>query len=69
VLIAREHWPGVVAMAVGDAGARPFLRAHPELVTPVECGDTGRPDDLDTRSDFDRLASLVPPRGESGDHA
>ena len=66
VLIAREHWPGVVAMAVGDAGARPFLRAHPELVTPVECGDTGRPDDLDTRSDFDRLASLVPPRGDSG---
>jgi nicotine blue oxidoreductase len=66
VLIAREHWPGVAAMAVGDAGARPFLRAHPELVTPVECGDTGRPDDLDTRSDFDRLASLVPPRGDSG---
>ena len=65
VLIAREHWPGVAAMAVGDAGARPFLRAHPELVTPVECGDTGRPDDLDTRSDFDRLASLVPPRGDS----
>jgi nicotine blue oxidoreductase len=67
VLIAREHWPGVVAMAAGDAGARPFLRAHPELVTPVECGDTGSPDDLDTRSDFDRLASLVPPRGDSGD--
>jgi CTP:molybdopterin cytidylyltransferase MocA len=66
VLIAREHWPGVAAMAVGDAGARPFLRAHPELVTPVECGDTGSPDDLDTRSDFDRLASLVPPRGDAG---
>ena len=66
VLLAREHWAGVVALAVGDAGARPFLRAHPDLVTPVECGDTGRPDDLDTRSDFDRLASLVPPRGDSG---
>jgi CTP:molybdopterin cytidylyltransferase MocA len=66
VLIAREHWPGVTAMAVGDAGARPFLRAHPDLVTPVECGDTGRPDDLDTRSDFDRLAGLVQPRGDSG---
>ena len=66
VLIAREHWPGVIAMAVGDAGARPFLRAHPDLVTPVECGDTGRPDDLDTRSDFDRLAGLVQPRSDSG---
>jgi nicotine blue oxidoreductase len=66
VLIAREHWPGVIAMAVGDAGARPFLRAHPDLVTPVECGDTGQPDDLDTRSDFDRLAGLVQPRSDSG---
>jgi CTP:molybdopterin cytidylyltransferase MocA len=62
VLLAREHWPEVVALAVGDAGARPFLRAHPELVTLVECGDTGRPDDLDTRSDLDRLAGLVAPR-------
>jgi nicotine blue oxidoreductase len=63
VLLAREHWAEVTAMAVGDAGARPFLRAHPELVTDVECGDTGLPDDLDTRSDLDRLAGLLPPRG------
>jgi CTP:molybdopterin cytidylyltransferase MocA len=61
VLIGREHWPEVAALAVGDAGARPFLRAHPDLVTLVECGDTGRPDDVDTRSDLDRLASLVQP--------
>jgi CTP:molybdopterin cytidylyltransferase MocA len=61
VLLAREHWPEVVALAVGDAGARPFLRAHPELITLVECGDTGRPDDLDTRSDLDRLTGLVSP--------
>jgi nicotine blue oxidoreductase len=62
VLLAREHWPGVIALAVGDTGARPFLHAHPDLVTLVECGDTGRPDDLDTRSDLDRLAGLVRPR-------
>jgi nicotine blue oxidoreductase len=61
VLIGREHWPEVTALAVGDAGARPFLRAHPDLVTLVECGDTGRPDDVDTRSDLDRLATLVQP--------
>jgi nicotine blue oxidoreductase len=62
VLLAREHWPGVIEMAVGDAGARPYLRAHPDLVTLVECGDTGRPDDMDTPSDLDRLAGLVRPR-------
>ncbi|HEX3925835.1 MAG TPA: NTP transferase domain-containing protein [Streptosporangiaceae bacterium] len=62
VLLAREHWPGVIEMAVGDAGARPYLRAHPDLVTLVECGDTGRPDDMDTPSDLDRLAGLVQPR-------
>ena len=62
VLLAREHWAEVTALAVGDAGARPFLRAHPGLVTPVECGDTGSPDDLDTSADLDRLAGLVRPR-------
>lgn len=65
VLLAREHWAAVVELAVGDAGARPFLRAHPELVTLVECGDTGRPDDLDTSSDLDRLAGLVAPPAPS----
>jgi CTP:molybdopterin cytidylyltransferase MocA len=62
VLLAREHWAEVISLAVGDTGARPFLRAHPELVTLVECGDTGSPDDLDTRADFERLAALL--RGE-----
>ena len=56
VLIAREHWDAVVALADGDTGARPFLRAHPELVTLVECGDTGRPDDIDTPEDLARVA-------------
>lgn len=59
VLIARPHWPDAAAAAQGDAGARPFLRAHPELVTRVECGDTGRPDDLDTSADLDRIADLM----------
>jgi CTP:molybdopterin cytidylyltransferase MocA len=55
VLIARQHWDEVLAMAEGDAGARPFLRAHPELVTFVECGDTGSPDDIDTPEDLARI--------------
>jgi nicotine blue oxidoreductase len=61
VLIAREHWPAVVAMASGDAGARPFLRAHPDLVTLVECGDTGSPDDIDTPEELARVRALTPP--------
>ena len=55
VLIAREHWPAVLEMATGDTGARPFLRAHPGLVTLVECADTGRPDDIDTEADLARV--------------
>jgi CTP:molybdopterin cytidylyltransferase MocA len=55
VLLAREHWPEVIATASGDQGARAFLRARPDLVTLVECGDTGRPDDIDTPADLDRV--------------
>ena len=61
VLIAREHWAEVVTMASGDAGARPFLRAHPDLVTLVECGDTGSPDDIDTPEELARVRALTPP--------
>jgi CTP:molybdopterin cytidylyltransferase MocA len=57
VLIGREHWDAAVDMAVGDIGARPFLRARPELVTLVECADTGSPFDIDTPQDLKRLAS------------
>jgi nicotine blue oxidoreductase len=57
VLLAREHWPEVIAAATGDQGARAFLRARPELVTLVECGDTGSPDDIDTAADLDRVAA------------
>jgi nicotine blue oxidoreductase len=67
VLIARPHWAEVIAAAVGDTGARAFLRARPELVTLVECGDTGRADDVDTPEDLERarraLESLRAPPG------
>jgi len=55
VLLAREHWPEVSASAAGDQGARAFLRARPDLVTLIECGDTGSPDDIDTPADLDRV--------------
>ena len=60
VLLAREHWPEVISMATGDQGARAFLRARPELVTLVECGDTGRPDDIDTPADLEHIAVRKP---------
>ena len=66
VLLAREHWPEVIATATGDQGARAFLRARPDLVTLVECGDTGRPDDIDTPADLEHIAVSRPgpPRSE-----
>ncbi len=48
VLLARAVWPDVRRAAVGDEGARGWLRAHPEQVTAVPCDDTGSPDDVDT---------------------
>jgi CTP:molybdopterin cytidylyltransferase MocA len=59
VLLAREHWPEVIATATGDQGARAFLRARPDLVTLVECGDTGRPDDIDTPADLARITAAA----------
>ena len=64
VLLAREHWPEVLATATGDQGARAFLRARADLVTLVECGDTGSPDDIDTAEDLERVARRA---SETGD--
>ena len=63
VLIARAHWPEVIESSVGDTGARAFLRSRHDLVTLVECGDTGSPDDVDTREDLERVTRAVQARG------
>lgn len=55
VLLSRAHWPEVRALATGDVGARPFLRANPHLVTPVPCDDAGSPEDVDTQADLERI--------------
>jgi nicotine blue oxidoreductase len=59
VLIARAHWPELLATTTGDTGARPFLRAHPDLVTQIDCTGTGRPDDIDTPEDLARARAAV----------
>jgi nicotine blue oxidoreductase len=59
VLLARQHWAGAAGAAVGDVGARPYLRAHAGLVTLVECADIGSPDDVDTPEDLARVRGLL----------
>jgi CTP:molybdopterin cytidylyltransferase MocA len=63
VLLARAVWPDVAAAAVGDSGARAWLRAHPDRVVTVRCDDTGSPADVDTPAD---LALLVQPSVRPG---
>ncbi|TNY34479.1 nucleotidyltransferase family protein [Thermomonospora catenispora] len=55
VLISGRYFGEAAEAAVGDAGARPFLRAHPELVTGVPCDDVASPDDIDTPDDLAAL--------------
>lgn len=52
VLIGRAHWPEVSRLAVGDNGARQFLRAHSELVHEIPCDDVADPADIDTADDL-----------------
>jgi len=61
VLIAREHFAEVAELAVGDVGARPFLRRHAGLVTEVPCDDVADPADIDTAEDLARLAGRAAP--------
>lgn len=46
VLLGREHWDGVATLAVGDVGARPYLRRHPHELVPCEDVADGRDMDV-----------------------
>ena len=70
VLIGRETWTAVSAVAVGDSAARRYLADNP-AVTLVECGDVADPRDVDTPDELsdmqnqaDRSVSYVPSRGD-----
>jgi CTP:molybdopterin cytidylyltransferase MocA len=54
VLLARATWAEVSRLAEGDAGARPYLAAHPAAVRAVPCDDLGSADDIDTAEDLAR---------------
>ena len=57
VVLSRELWPELEALE-GDAGARPLLDAHPELLDVVPAG--GRADDVDTPGDYAKIVRLFP---------
>lgn len=59
VLLDRSVWAEVAATSTGDAGARSWLQAHPDLVTPVPCSDVAAPDDIDTQVDLERIAKRL----------
>ncbi|GFJ92789.1 nucleotidyltransferase family protein [Phytohabitans rumicis] len=47
VLLGRDHWAGVAALAVGDVGAKPYLSAHAAAVRVVPCDDVADDRDVD----------------------
>jgi nicotine blue oxidoreductase len=51
VLLGRNHWAGVARSAVGDKGARDYLRAHACQVRVVPVGDVADDADLDVPAD------------------
>jgi nicotine blue oxidoreductase len=55
VLFGAHHWQGIAASAVGDQGARVYLKAHKSAVTLIECGDIAEAYDIDTPEDLTHL--------------
>ena len=47
VVIAREHWPELLAALRGDEGARPFLSGRKDVIA-VDCADLASGQDIDT---------------------
>ena len=48
VVVARRHWPDLLATLTGDQGARPFLGARTDVVA-VDCADLASGHDIDVR--------------------
>jgi nicotine blue oxidoreductase len=52
ILLGAEHWAGVAASAVGDQGARSYLKRHESRIRLIECADIAAPADIDTPDDL-----------------
>ncbi|MEI7032587.1 nucleotidyltransferase family protein [Streptomyces pratensis] len=55
VLFGAARWADAAAGAVGDQGARAYLREHRDAITLVECSDVAQAYDIDTAQDLRRL--------------
>ncbi|MEU7583768.1 nucleotidyltransferase family protein [Streptomyces sp. NPDC041068] len=66
VLFGSDHWAGIEASAVGDRGARAYLKEHADAITLVECGDVAEPYDIDTVEDLGRLTPGTSASGAPG---
>ncbi|MEV7403137.1 nucleotidyltransferase family protein [Streptomyces sp. NPDC091267] len=55
VLFGADLWADIAAGAVGDRGARAYLRAHRDAITLVECSDVAQAYDIDTTEDLSHL--------------
>ncbi|MCX5417570.1 NTP transferase domain-containing protein [Streptomyces sp. NBC_00059] len=55
VLFGADRWADIAAGAVGDQGARAYLRAHRDAITLVECSDVAQAYDIDTAEDLTHL--------------
>lgn len=55
VLFGADLWADIAAGAVGDQGARAYLRAHRDAITLVECSDVAQAYDIDTAEDLSHL--------------
>ncbi|MCM2410856.1 nucleotidyltransferase family protein [Streptomyces sp. RKAG290] len=55
VLFGADLWADIAAGAVGDQGARAYLRAHRDAITLVECSDVAQAYDIDTTEDLSHL--------------
>ncbi|WP_406090814.1 NTP transferase domain-containing protein [Streptomyces sp. NBC_01013] len=55
VLFGADLWTDIAAGAVGDRGARAYLRAHRDAITLVECSDVAQAYDIDTAEDLSHL--------------
>ncbi|MFB8030771.1 NTP transferase domain-containing protein [Streptomyces sp. NPDC056465] len=55
VLFGADRWADIAAGAVGDQGARAYLRAHRDAITLVECSDVAQAHDIDTAEDLRHL--------------
>ncbi|MET8056523.1 nucleotidyltransferase family protein [Streptomyces microflavus] len=55
VLFGADRWADIAAGAVGDQGARAYLREHRDAITLVECSDVAQAYDIDTAQDLSHL--------------